>query len=286
MNKNHRVSLALFLIFAIPFPSIQAEKSVVKVGDDVVVTAGERVESAVAIGGDVEVMGFVEEDVVAIGGDVYLRPGAVVRQNAVSIGGEVEVAAGARLDGDRVEVNDFRLTHLIPFRSPWMHSVVPFGFRVVTFLGFLALGVLVAVLLPAPVQRISQQLKTDPLPSAGWGVLTLVLIIPVIVFLAISIVGIPLIPLAVAGLFILAILGAFGLANLLGERLFQALNKPNTAVVLNVVLGLFLLWVLKFIPFLGWFVNMIILILGLGSVMFVLIKRMRKTSPKVEPPPA
>jgi len=210
----------------------------------------------------------------------------VVRKNAVSIGGEVEVAAGARLDGDRVVVNDFRLTHLMPFKSPWMHSVVPFGFRAVTFLGFLALGILVAVLLPAPVQRISQQLKTNPLPSAGWGVLTLVLVIPVIVFLAISIIGIPLIPLAVAGLFILTILGAFGLANLLGERLLQALNKPNTAVVLNVVLGLFLLWLLKFIPFLGWFVNMIILIFGLGSVMFVLFKRMRKTPPKVEAPSA
>lgn len=286
MNHYHRLWLILLLIVTIPLSSVRAGKSVVKVGGDIVVASGKRVESAVAIGGDVEVMGFVEEDVVAIGGGVYLRPGAVVRENAVSIGGEVEVADEARLYGDRVEVNDFRLTHLILFRSPWLHSVVPFGFQVVTFLGFLALGVLVTVLLPAPVKRFSQQLKNYPLPSAGWGVLTLILIVPVIVFLAISIIGIPLIPLTVAGLFILAFLGTLALAHLFGERLFQALNKPHPAIVLNVVLGLLLLWVLKFIPFIDWLVNIVILIFGLGSVMFVLVKRVRKTPTKVDAPPA
>jgi hypothetical protein len=60
MNQYHRCLIALFLVYTIPFSSIRAEKSVVKVGDDILVSAGERVESAVAIGGDVEVMGFVE----------------------------------------------------------------------------------------------------------------------------------------------------------------------------------------------------------------------------------
>lgn len=285
MNQCQRF-LLLLLVFTVPLAGLRAEKSVVKVGEDILVASGERVENAVAIGGDVVVAGFVEEDVVAIGGDVYLRPGAVVRENAVSIGGEVEVASDARLEGDHVEINDFRLTHFIPFRSPWFHAAVPFGFRVVTFLGFLALGVLVTVLLPAQVLRVSQQLKTYPLPSAGWGVLTLILIIPVIVFLAISIIGIPLIPLTVAGLFVLAILGALALAQLLGERLFQALNRPNTTVVLNVVLGLFFLWFLKFIPFISWLVNLIILIFGLGSVMFVLVNRVRKVPAGAPPPPA
>ncbi len=68
MNHYHRLWLILLLIVTIPLSSVRAGKSVVKVGGDIVVASGKRVESAVAIGGDVEVMGFVEEDVVAIGG--------------------------------------------------------------------------------------------------------------------------------------------------------------------------------------------------------------------------
>ncbi|MBI5546372.1 MAG: STN domain-containing protein, partial [Deltaproteobacteria bacterium] len=62
-----------------------------QVGGSVKVAEGETVQSAVAVGGSVEVDGTVLQDAVAVGGSVKLGPKAVVNGDAVSIGGGLDV---------------------------------------------------------------------------------------------------------------------------------------------------------------------------------------------------
>ncbi len=77
---------------------------IVRMGQDVVIEAGETVEEVVVIGGDLEVRGQVEGDAVAVGGSVMLGPGAMVGGDAVSVGGSLDIDPGAIVEGDEVEV--------------------------------------------------------------------------------------------------------------------------------------------------------------------------------------
>lgn len=72
---------------------------------DLVVEAGQRAKSAVALHGSVVVRaGAVVEDAVALGGDVTVEPGARVAKNAVSVGGDVRVRRGGRVGKDAVSI--------------------------------------------------------------------------------------------------------------------------------------------------------------------------------------
>ena len=68
------------------------------IGGDVKVDEDERVTDAVvAVGGNVDVRGRVEDDVVAVLGDVRLGPHAVVTGSVTSVGGRIEQERGAEV---------------------------------------------------------------------------------------------------------------------------------------------------------------------------------------------
>ena len=76
-------------------------ESAIALRGDVVVERGARIEKAVAIGGDVTVErgAVVGREAVAIGGDVVLADGARVGKDAVALGGQVRLERGARVEG-------------------------------------------------------------------------------------------------------------------------------------------------------------------------------------------
>src|SRR5829696_250452 len=87
----------------------------VNVFGSVDVAEDERVtEAVVAIGGDVDVRGYVDDDVVAVLGSVRLGPRAVVRGSVTSVGGRITQERGAEVRGD---VNEVRLSG-----GPWHHA--------------------------------------------------------------------------------------------------------------------------------------------------------------------
>lgn len=74
-------------------------------GEPLVIRAGEQVENAVALHGDLTIEdGAIAEKAVAVGGSVRVRSGARVKQDAVAIGGDVVVESGARVGNDAVSL--------------------------------------------------------------------------------------------------------------------------------------------------------------------------------------
>src|SRR5919107_3590044 len=80
-----------------------------EVGEDERVT-----DAVVAMGGDVDVRGEVDDDVVAVLGSVMLGPRAVVRGSVTSVGGRITQERGAEVRGD---VNEVRLGG-----GPWHYA--------------------------------------------------------------------------------------------------------------------------------------------------------------------
>ena len=92
-----------------------AEECVVKVGPHdrvgrgqrVVVEAGESLEDALALDGDVILRrGARVKSAVAVNGNVILEPGAKVTGTAASFGGKIRVAEGAKVAGSRLQLSD------------------------------------------------------------------------------------------------------------------------------------------------------------------------------------
>ncbi|HEY1333652.1 MAG TPA: hypothetical protein VGF31_05305 [Myxococcaceae bacterium] len=76
-------------------------------GKTVVVEAGESLENALALDGDVVLRrGARVKSAVAVNGNVILEPGAKVTGNAASFGGQIRVAEGAKVSGSRVQLSD------------------------------------------------------------------------------------------------------------------------------------------------------------------------------------
>jgi hypothetical protein len=281
-----------------------------EVGEDERVT-----DAVVAIGGDVDVRGQVDDDVVAVLGSVRLGPRAVVRGSVTSVGGRITQERGAEVRG---EVNEVRLG-----TGGWHHGSGswPHSFFHDVFSGWFSLlatliriglvmllALIVAVVASGPTERISRRVAADPWVSGFVGLLAQVLFVPVlvltVVFLAISIIGIPLlflVPFALVALLFGVLMGFTGVARRVGEWAVGPYKGPLVATMVGVAVITagaivtrivwlipgpiaplaFTLWVIAlFIEYIAWTV-------GLGALLLTRFGTRGPSTPPLDvvPPP-
>ena len=76
-------------------------------GKTVVVEAGESLENAMALDGDVVLRrGARVKSAVAVNGNVILEAGAKVTGTAASFGGQIRIAEGAKVSGSQLQLSD------------------------------------------------------------------------------------------------------------------------------------------------------------------------------------
>ncbi len=221
----------------------------VVVGQSLRIEADDVVDKAVAVGGSLTVLGHVRGDAVAVGGSVTVLPGARVEGNAVAIGGTVTVEEGARLDGDNVTLGGEPVAWIIGALTPFRAYASYIGFAWTRSLLFFVIALLVALAFPDHVARVRTFLASRPGLSSLGGVALLLGFIPLCILLAVTIIGIPLIPVAVMLLIALLFFGITVLAMWLGERI--PLLKENKTPLRAVTLGGVALVLVSFIPWMG-----------------------------------
>ena len=208
-------------------------------GRSLTIGADETVDKAVAIGGSITIAGHVRRDAVAIGGSVTLLPGASVGGDSVAIGGVVSVPEGATLEGDNVSLGGAIPTTVGSMTrwvvgEPHMFSMFRFASRLTRVLLLLVIAVLIAVAFPGALTRTRAYLVNRPGLSALGGVAILLGFVPLCVLLAVTVIGIPLIPVAVMLLVALFLFGFTVSAAWLGERLpFLQEKTPVKMVALG-----------------------------------------------------
>jgi MFS family permease len=262
--------IALSLPLAL-FPLVSANaKDKVRIGGDVVVDQGTEVKDAVAVGGSVTVNGKVRDSAVAVGGSVILGPHAVIGKDVVSIGGAVEQAQGSKIHGDVVELNIPGVSSIMPFFFEDTSSSWFWTFKIVSLLGFLAFAVLLVAVLPKPFNLITNNVQQNLGKIILWGILGLVVLIPLAIFLAISVIGIPLIALEVFLVGIAFLVGYIAVAQLIGDKIGALMKRPALSVIWLTVMGLLALWLIGWVPFLGSLVKAAVIVLGFGGVLATL----------------
>ncbi|MBK7976459.1 MAG: hypothetical protein IPK07_25375 [Deltaproteobacteria bacterium] len=239
-------------------------------GTDGLVDVGQSVAGATAIGGSLTIKGHVDGDAVAVGGWVTLEPGATVDGDVVAVGGSVRAASGSVISGDAVSVGGMveadtgaviecdrvqvggRLGGVILGVIGVAHGA-PLAFRLAMWLLrvslFVGAGVLLATYAPVRIANVRGFLTHRTGRSALGGLGLVVGIAPLCFVLLLTVIGIPLVPLAITAFGFLYLVGATAVASILGERLPILADRKGPVV--TVLLGLALLSLLNAVPYLG-----------------------------------
>lgn len=284
---------------------------------------GETDEDAVAVGGSVRVSGTVGGSAVAVGGRVLVEDGGVVSGDGVSVGGSADTEGSGVIEGQISSVGIGG-----PFFGGWSDG---WGFpwsafgdvsRFVSALvrtGVLALLAVLAVLMArGAVDTAAARIAVEPWKAAFAGLLAQLLFLPVlvlvIVVLAVSIIGIPLlvlVPFALLALVVANFLGFVGVARVFGGGAERRFGWSASSVALSVAVGVVLVQALSLagrglsiaggwlaiagftLVSVGFFVKYLAWTMGLGAVTLAALsgdwrrpRPMAPVAPPVAPPPA
>ena len=244
-------------------PERPRRKSSAKVhfGGDIEVAEDEVVSNpVVAIGGNVNVLGRVEDDVVAVGGSVHLGPKAEVTGSVTAVGGRVDQERGADVGGQIQEVGIAGPIRFGPVHWWAMgHDVFSGWFRlfgtILRIAVVLLLALVIAIAAEQPVGRIARRAGDEPWTSGFVGLAAQVFFVPVLVItvvvLAISIIGIPLlilVPFALIALLFGVLMGFVGVARRVG---IWAVG-PNRGALVPTAVGVVLVSAVTFLARLLW----------------------------------
>lgn len=234
----------------------------------------------VTVMGNVTVNGTVRGELVCIGGVITLGPGAEVRGEVVSVGGGVRADPTARIRGEKVAITIPGLGGFGSWVAEWFQDglgkarVLPhnhaWAWGTAAFIVFLNL--LFAAMFPQAVTASARAVETRPVFAFVNGALVLLLLPVLFVLLAASVVGIPLIPIAVAGLFLAWFLGTIGIFCFCGQQLGLA-DRP----VLAVLTGNLIFVLLYALPIIGFAVWSVTGLMGLGAAVTAMGHRRRET---------
>ena len=136
-----------------------------------------------------------------------------------------------------------------------------------------ALGILLLLFVPGPLQIISSTIRQSALKSAGWGVGSIVVILLLLIFTTGSLLGIVLVPVLVVAVAVVGVLGCVASGLFVGERTVSAsagsLMKPF-------LVGMLILAAIGLVPLVGGFVFLVANLFGFGAV---LVSRFGRVQP-------
>jgi hypothetical protein len=274
INLKQTISAALLalLLFFIAAGAMASnnDKSVIRIGKDVTIEKGQRVRSVLTLGGQITIHGTVEDGVLAVGGSVVLTKTAVVKGDVASVGGVIVMAKDAEIGGDLTEINstNFYETIMNSISSEWAGWSWVFALISLSILAVvLCMALLTAALLPKQVIAVSEAVRENTLKVILTGVLALVTIAPLALLLTISVIGIALIPLEIILVVLTILLGFIAVSRLIGSWVFGLIGKSGTGVVRETFWGLVIIWIVGWIPYVGWMIKAIAIVLGLGAAL-------------------
>jgi hypothetical protein len=242
--------------------------NLVRFGGSVSVPANQTVENASAFGGSVTVLpnARVLDTAIAFGGDIILKAGSRVDGDAYSFGGKIIQEPGAIIGGEKATFSDrhgmmYGSYGRQSFFAQYFFSAM---FRICAAVVAAILGLLILQSSPTFLPDLAEKLRQQPGLTALWGIGGIFAILFGTVFLAVTLIGIPLIPLLSLSAVVTSLVGSLGVALFVGQRIDKNSKQSATQQFL---IGLAILTVLALIPVVGGLVVFLINLFGLGAIL-------------------
>ena len=262
----------------------------VETGEEAAVDGNARLS-----GGSVKLRGPVTGALVAAGGevtldapvegDVHLSAGKLVFGEAARIGGRLHYSAREEIEVPASVVPADRVT-FTPFRDQGGRMVsrdwdedwpgpgrgAMIGGALTVYLFFVVAGGLLLAFLPRTVTDLADRIAAGPAVTLMSGLAGLGAAFGLVPILALSIIGLPLIPVILLAIVLLWMAGYLLGIFTISMRVLLAVTgtgvDPSMWAKLGALAaGLGVAMLLNFIPVLGWVLNFAALLLGVGAIM-------------------
>lgn len=227
----------------------QTPGDLVLMGQSAVVEEGETISgSTVVVGGNLTILGKVNQDAVCVGGKLKVGPKAHIGGDLVTVGSVADIDSSAKIGGSKVNVASFpvdimkRLSPMSELHGKTAREEKPrhdlkrrAGFFLFLEIAFFALllfiALLMATFLPAQLGRITEHLIKDFGRSALLGLAVMVVFPIVLLMLIVTVVGLPLVPLLVLAVVVGQLVGYVALGYALGRRWFDSRGQMAQAII-------------------------------------------------------
>lgn len=307
ISKRWAVFLITLLVAAslcsVAFAESTSSGSIVRLTEDIYVNEGYTVEGdVVSISGNVYVNGNVKGNAVSIAGDVIVNDGTV-NGDAVSVAGNVKVGQGGKVLGKTVQVlgGAYRGSggglrdYLIP--RIFSNSMSKPISAILSFVDFLVMFIFAAIayaIKPGRSDEISAVIGEDVGRKLGIGALAVIglpiLLIVASVVLAITIVGIIIVPFIWLAYLVALIVAVVPVYIFIGRKAAEVLGNKNPTGYGSIALGVLTLWVIRLASsmmggsvtgFINGVISLSVLFIGAGSLMDHISKNHRSNNVNV-----
>lgn len=246
----------------------------VAIGKDVIVE-GEALSDVAAMEGSAEITGRVAGDVVVLGGDARLGPEAQVGGDIFVLGGTIQAAPGAHAAGRMVSypTASSALVTLVegPSFGLGFASPLVLGTKLALLAAWAALLLLLFAATGRQLLETADGVRRDPFRSFATGLTgVLALLLTAMFFSAFTggFVGVPLLVLVVLLLMLLKLWGMVAVFYALGDWLARRfLRRPRMRPLNAATLGLLVMGVVKFLPYIGIWVWTAATLIGIGAAL-------------------
>lgn len=243
--------------------------------------AGGEITVRGVVGGDLRIAAGKATVLGQIGGDV------VIRSDDVRIGPGARIAGTLTVRGEDEPVIDpaaqiLGEVRFVPTESATKVGLFAIGIGIalilLPFIFSLVVGIIAILVARGYVSAVGDRLMGQPLGSLGLGVLILFATPPVLVFLMMTVIGIPFAILGFAVYLVLLALGlpfaALGIVTHWLER--EGGPASRGKILLLYLVALVVLAVILFIPVIGWLAIWLTLALGIGAGILAIGGRRRE----------
>jgi uncharacterized RDD family membrane protein YckC len=269
--------------------------------------ADDTARQVLVIAGDAKIEGRVTRDVVVILGKTELASTAVIEGSFIVVAGTAEIAEGAKVNrdfvviggsqapagfspgGEHIVIGTAGLGEGLRALVPWLTHGLLLGRPIVPSLGwvwivaaiFFFINFCLNLLFDVPVRACAATLRESPFSAFIAGLLVMLLFGPVSVLLAVSVIGVAVIPFLMCAIVAAGILGRVGFARWLGMSLVTQEDPADRAAsTRSFVLGSALMCGAYMIPFLGFVVWGLAGVFGLGSATLAFYAKYRRENPR------
>ena len=292
-------------------PGWRYRRNVFRLGQDYVLREGTTARDVSVVFGSARIAGRVEGDVVVVfgtaeltstavvegsfvvvGGEAVVAPGALVRRDVVTIGTAVQMPTDFVFGGEHIAIGTTALGLGLRNVTPWVtgglllgRPIVPSLSWVWTIVGiFLLVYLLVNVLLHEPVRSTTEVLARRPFGAFMVGLLMLLLWAPISALLAVSVIGIIVIPFFLCALVVAGVVGRVGVMRWIGSSVLAADDPDSRVLALrSFLLGFVLITLIYMVPLLGLVAWGLVGVFGLGAAVMAFLSAWRKETPAAGP---
>jgi len=280
---------------------------------DYTLKQGERVREVVVVSGNVRIEGTVERDLVVTAGNVTIAATGVVEGSLAVFGGNATIEKGAAvgrsiaifggtLDApDNLQLHGEQVIFGTPEMADWVQSVVPWVTRglllgrvvvpglswvwTVMFASFLV-GLLLNHLFYRQVAACADVVVNRPLSTFLVGLAAMLVVPLLLTIVAASVVGLIVIPFAIAACIVAAMIGKAGVARAIGRGVITE-RDPESRVqgAGSFSIGVAIMMLAYMVPVLGILAWATAGVFGLGAAAMTMTVRLRKERPVAPPAP-